>query len=581
MNITTLIVINGHQCEVLIPEVYDIHILKEDNCSDWEGWANGIKYFEQISKKPIYKQFTHLCLINASAIGPIYEDGIDRHWLDPFLDKMKVTNSVACSPCINVMPNSDAGGYGRKLVPILALIRIDKEIIRLLTTEQITNVCETSIFTAFPKKQNTILGFKTDKVDAALTGEYGLSRMLLKNNYNICSLLEGTDYIKVDLYNKNIKLLESTVFIKNVWRCSDTYASPPVLYNYCISFINNKLKYRNLFTNTCDIDYTLINKQEIGKMYDKYWTCDSITSNNKKWNTKKELYELFGYSEELIVFPTIKKNNTSCVIYAHYDKANIIKDYVLQSLKLLIALNYDVIFYTASDKINNIDECILPFKINYFKNIGAGTDWLIWLDGLNKLNNRYQWIMLINDSLLLGINGIDNMRDTINKMRNLDIDLWGHWDSYEINYHYVGVPIEFKYKLVNDLIIFLKAKLKTCKKKMDYVFNIETQLVVYLQKLNYKMTTVIKTKQYDELKYTCPTHNPLLLKTWINNIDTFAVKWKYIISYLEYKNIVSPYFKYLLRYLLTGDNVYKFEADGSVFISSSIYKSEDLFNKKL
>ena len=51
MNISTLFVINGHQCEVLIPTKPDIYVLKEDNCSDWEGWYNGIKYFEKIKGK--------------------------------------------------------------------------------------------------------------------------------------------------------------------------------------------------------------------------------------------------------------------------------------------------------------------------------------------------------------------------------------------------------------------------------------------------------------------------------------------------------------------------------------------------
>lgn len=79
--------------------------------------------------------------------------------------------------------------------------------------------------------------------------------------------------------------------------------------------------------------------------------------------------------------------------------------------------------------------------------------------------------------------------------------------------------------------------------------------------------------------YNCPSHNPMLLKYWINNNESFAIKWKYVINYLEYKNIESPYFKYLLRYLLTGDNVYKFEGDGTVFIKSTSYKVQELFNK--
>ena len=47
LNISTLFVVNGHQCEVQIPTKPNVYLLKEDNCSDWEGWYNGIKYFEK------------------------------------------------------------------------------------------------------------------------------------------------------------------------------------------------------------------------------------------------------------------------------------------------------------------------------------------------------------------------------------------------------------------------------------------------------------------------------------------------------------------------------------------------------
>ena len=39
--------------------------------------------------KQLYREFSHLFLINASASGPIYEDAPNRHWLDPFLNKME------------------------------------------------------------------------------------------------------------------------------------------------------------------------------------------------------------------------------------------------------------------------------------------------------------------------------------------------------------------------------------------------------------------------------------------------------------------------------------------------------------
>ena len=46
-------------------------------------------------------------------------------------------------------------------------------------------------------------------------------------------------------------------------------------------------------------------------------------------------------------------------------------------------------------------------------------------------------------------------------------------------------------------------------------------------------------------------YEPITVKKWINNPNTFAIKWKYIISYLN-KDVVSPELNYLTRFLYYG-----------------------------
>jgi hypothetical protein len=138
LNISTLFVVNGHQCEVLIPTTKpNIYLLKENNCSDWEGWYNGIKYFENTRGKKIWEEFDYLCLINAGAIGPIYESNIHDHWLIPFYNKMVKDGAVICSPCMSFLPYTNPGGPGPKVVPIFSLIRCTEPIINLLTNVKI------------------------------------------------------------------------------------------------------------------------------------------------------------------------------------------------------------------------------------------------------------------------------------------------------------------------------------------------------------------------------------------------------------------------------------------------------------
>ena len=577
IDVTTLFILNGHQCEVLIPERDDINVLKQDNCSDWEGWYNGIKYFEDKYKKPIDKNFSHLCLMNASCFGPVYEDGINMHWLDPFFTKLKTDNSIICSPISNILPSTDLGGPGRRVVPHFSLIKIDKQIMNLLLNTKIYSYLNNTEGGWY----NTILGHKPNKIDAVLTGEYGFSKIFLDNNYNISSLVTGNNNNRIDFYNENNHILENSIFIKNVWRWEGNNASQPVLYNFCNNFMQKKLNYFNEFENYSHLNnYEPLNKNN-GKMIISY-NLPIKEGESTYWNSNKDFYNKFGYAEQPIIFP-IKKNNKNSVIFAHYDEDNILKEYVINSLKILMLLEYDIIFYTASPKILNIDSNMLPFEINYIKNIGAGTDWYVWLSGLKQCE-KYERILFMNDSLILGINGIENMRNSIQKMRNKNYDLWGHWSSTEVRNHYVGTPIEIKQCLRNEMISFIELNIPKCNNGWDFVVNLETKMVEYCQNKGYATGVIIEEsdilREFKNRNFTCPSHNPSLLRFWINNEDAFAIKWKYVLPYLLFSNIKHHFFNYQLKYLHTAEyNLFKNKAELSgAFVDQYYFKIRDGFN---
>jgi len=60
IELTTLFVINGHQCEVIIPTKNDIYVLKEDNCSDYEGWYNGINYMKNVINQDLNNIYNYI-----------------------------------------------------------------------------------------------------------------------------------------------------------------------------------------------------------------------------------------------------------------------------------------------------------------------------------------------------------------------------------------------------------------------------------------------------------------------------------------------------------------------------------------
>ncbi len=557
LNITTLFVINGHQCEVLIPSKPNIHVLKEYNCSDWEGWYNGIKYFEGKEKKNIWKIFDYLCLINASAIGPIYESNVNDHWLMPFYNKMIKDNAVICSPCVSFLRHCEGGP---KVVPIMSLIKCTESIMNLLTRDKI-NVENDNI-----NYNNTVLGKKIDKVDAVYTGEYGLSLALINGGYRVTSLLYNfnchnpvnwgiNNFTEPDRYmsfnGQHVPL--STIFIKNIWRWNNGYVCLPVLYNECVNFMFKKLYMKDVFNDYKD--YTNYN-------YSVIKLKPGIHGMLQDWKSYEEYYKKYGLAEERIMFHKFKKYSDSFLIYAHYDSENMIKDYVIQTIKTFIYLGYNILFYTSSSKIENIDQ--VPFKINFVKNEYAGTDWKIWLHGCRSLidkNVKISYVFLLNDSIILPIHGIENFKNTITKMRNT-CDFWGHWDSNEVEWHIVGTPIEFKYIMIHDVIHFIQGKIKICDSnsyKYSYIYNMEVKFAKYLIDKGYKHNVVIKIDTLDQT-LPCPAFHPGNIYKWLTNPDSFGIKWKYMISYLS-QNKVSSDLNYLTRYLHYGKYGYISDAE--------------------
>jgi hypothetical protein len=547
IDIKYLFIINGYQCEVFIPERSDIDVLKEYNCHDWEAYANGIKFYEDKFNKKIWEIFDYLCLVNCSVLGPIYESSLDTHWLSPFYNKMKKDNAVACSPCMSFLPETDSAGVGPRLVSTFTFIKINEEIIDLLINTKISYCDETSINQDFITDEyyNTVLGVKYSKNDAICTGEYGLSRVLLKHNYNITSLL----YDNINIYDKNNWSINnniapdrfntfngtnvplSTVFIKNIWRWNDWYVSLPVLYDECMEFIYNKCNMTNIFSNSAiEYNYDLL--------YHKFYNNKSLKFDNIH---TENIYNTFNRQEEVVLF-NMSNINKNCAIYSHYDTDNCIKDYVIQGLKSLIYLGYDIIFLTTCKKIDNID--LLPFEIIYIENNKELKDWSNWLIGCSiiKQNNlNYEWILLLDNRILFPINGVEYFKKTVNEIRN-QCDFWGHWDNCDILQ--LETPIEFKFKLLDYIINYIDNLLISVYNNIT----IEIDFISYLIQNGFSHKIIVSKLNLNIEDNKDTIYKPINLCQWLYDNNTFAVNWELCKKNLNLITL-TPEFNYLTRYL--------------------------------
>ena len=129
-------------------------------------------------------------------------------------------------------------------------------------------------------------------------------------------------------------------------------------------------------------------------------------------------------------------------------------------------MEYDIFFCTSSTEIKNVD---LPFKIHYFDNVGCGTDFNMANAIFNNEDlSKYKWINLLNDSILLPIHGIENMKKTILTMRQGN-DFWGLYESNEIQIHLCSnCFFEISAKCYPVLKSFYNSKLNECATRTEF-----------------------------------------------------------------------------------------------------------------
>ena len=125
INMDYLFIINGHQSEVLIPEEPNIFVLKEDNCFDFEGYNNGVKFMEDKLGGNLSEFYDYVFFMNCYITGPFMEDSVDTHWILPYYNKIQDEKSVICSNIITNLPQEDVGGPGLRVSTYNFLLKID------------------------------------------------------------------------------------------------------------------------------------------------------------------------------------------------------------------------------------------------------------------------------------------------------------------------------------------------------------------------------------------------------------------------------------------------------------------------
>lgn len=565
MNIKLLLMINGHQCEVSIPNQDNIIVWRKSYSNNEDGrdigsFRKGIEFLENKYKKTFYEKFDYCFVLNSSATGPLAQPAPDYHWLDPFIEKMEIENSVICSPVINFLTASDAGGPGPRCQTYCSLIKMTQDVYSaLLFTPISRSPMDTKNFSCadmFPTHA-CVLDIHKTTADVILFGEYGLTRVLLDNGYNIsCLIYDNIDYHDKSIWNRfsdrvdriedyKINFFDKALFIKNNWIVDAPKISYrdslPVLYENTNNKIHRDLSWIDIFKwHNQKIKYDLSGSHfpengqyKIGQVGQN----DSYVFGN--WSNKEDFYRLFGESEGLTKFPIIE-NNTLVAIYTHFDPENIIRDYVVSALKALMVAGYDVIFNTTCSNINNVS---LPFKVNTHSipnNVPVKDKHALMYAKcfLNTKFSKYSHVLYVNSMYVLPTHGIENMNVSIDSARQKG-DFWMLYDTRGIVYD--NTCTEFSKKCVPLVRHFFIQLLNT--KKTNIATNIEIELPYLLIKSGFSFHSHHQYPNFSNFQELLKSYNCFAIS--IHHIQKFVIESKLVIK--------NPVLRYLIRYLNMDD----------------------------
>lgn len=256
-NMDYIIVLHSEYDLNLLPIKDNVEYIYEHNCQDFEAWYN-------ILMEEEWYKYNNIFFINCSVLGPLNFDGsqnIIENWDIPYLNKMKDDDAICCSNIIQQMNNKHPSGSGPRCSSYIFCLKTS--VIPLLLTKRI----KIGLY------YNSVFSTKSNKMDTILTGEFGLSKVLLEAGYKLTCL------------HPNISdrgELKMTLFMKNNWIDGENRACLPCYYNECMYIIGKQIDDKI-------IDYDNININSKGKCYSDF---------QYNWNNKEEYYKNFGYSEE-------------------------------------------------------------------------------------------------------------------------------------------------------------------------------------------------------------------------------------------------------------------------------------------
>lgn len=196
-----------------------------------------------------------------------------------------------------------------------------------------------------------------------------------------------------------------------------------------------------------------------------------------------------GFGEELCIF-------------AHFDKDDLIDDYVINYLEQLHGLGLEIILVSVS---RDLDSRSIAKARRFCQSIlvreNVGYDFASWKSGLEHAGDlsRYRALLLANDSVY---GPIRDLKDVFTLMRRRGLDVWSITDSIEIRQHLQSYFLVFE-KAVLESTVFHEfwAKLPIYGAKLSVIWNCEVGISRRLRREGFELGALC---EYTKLKEKYP-----------------------------------------------------------------------------
>ncbi len=139
-------------------------------------------------------------------------------------------------------------------------------------------------------------------------------------------------------------------------------------------------------------------------------------------------------------------------IFAHFDKHNIIDDYVVKYLTDLQSSVGEVVFVSSAKLPNSELKKIQHLTLHCIVKDNTGYDFASYRDGYNWIKENknienYDELVICNDSCFGAFHPFNNM---FNKMANKDCDFWGLADCFVYSHHVQSYFLVFRKNIIKS-----------------------------------------------------------------------------------------------------------------------------------